>query len=374
MVPGIYIHIPFCLSKCAYCDFYSITSTEKIPHFIESLMKEMELYRGIFNRFDTLYLGGGTPSLLGAEQIEEIIDGLHRNFLFSTDTEITVETNPGDLSAGLAEALYRAGINRINIGVQSFDDTTLAFLGRRHSSIDAISAIEHIRNAEFDNMGLDLIYGVPGQDMKSWMNTLEKALSFRPEHISCYQLTIEPSTPLGIQYRTGEIEPPAEDLLYEFFMRTSELLEASGYTHYEVSNFARGEECMSKHNRKYWDHTPYLGLGPSAHSFSGNRRWWNHRCVDRYIEEINTGIPPIEKSEIMTLEQLRLETLYLGLRMKTGIDLKDFSDRYRCDLLQGKEKLVHKILEEGLIAISNNRLYPTRKGLAMSDSLSLIEP
>ncbi|MBN2538849.1 MAG: radical SAM family heme chaperone HemW, partial [Deltaproteobacteria bacterium] len=238
MIPGIYIHIPFCLSKCAYCDFYSITLIEKIPNFIESLQKEMDLYRGIFDRFDTLYLGGGTPSLFHSEQLAEIIEGVHKHFFVSVDAEVTIELNPGDLSAGLAEALYRAGINRINIGVQSFDDTTLVFLGRRHSSTEAISAIEQVRAAGFGNIGLDLIYGVPGQDMKSWMDTLRKALSFRPEHLSCYQLTIEPSTPLGMKFRVGEIDPPDEDLMYEFFMRTSELLEASGYTHYEVSNFA----------------------------------------------------------------------------------------------------------------------------------------
>ena len=372
MASGIYIHIPFCLSKCGYCDFYSVTSTGKISPFIKSLLKEMALYRGCFNRFDTLYLGGGTPSLLDSAQLAEIIDGVHEHFPLSTDTEITIEVNPGDLSREKAESLFKGGINRISIGVQSFDENILSFLGRRHSSIDAISAMEDVRNAGFGNMGLDLIYGVPGQDMESWMDTLRRALSFRPEHLSCYQLTLEPSTPLGIKYRAGEIDTPNEDLLYEFFMKTSELLEASGYTHYEVSNFSRGSEFMSRHNRKYWDHTPYIGLGPAAHSFSGNRRWWNHRCVDRYIEEVNMKMPPIEKSEILTLEQLRLETLYLGLRTRMGIDLQDFSERYHCDLLQEKHELLNNIQEEGLVTIQDNHIYPTRRGLAMSDSLSLI--
>ena len=372
MVPGIYIHIPFCLSKCSYCDFYSVTSTEKIPRFIESLLKEMEMYRGCFNRFDTLYLGGGTPSLLDSAQLAEIIDGVRKYFPLSTDTEITIEVNPGDLSQETSESLFKTGINRISIGIQSFDEHILSFLGRRHSSADAISAIEDVRNAGFDNIGLDLIYGVPEQDMKMWLDTLRRALSFKPEHLSCYQLTIEPSTPLGLKYRSGEIVPPDEDLLYEFFMKTSELLEASGYIHYEVSNFARSDKFMSRHNRKYWDHTPYLGLGPAAHSFSGNRRWWNHRCVDRYIEEINRKMPPIEKSEILTMEQLRLEALYLGLRTKMGIDLQDFSKRYDFDLLDKKNKVLERIREEGLIIIRDNHIYPTRRGLAMSDSLSAI--
>jgi len=374
MVPGIYIHIPFCLSKCGYCDFYSVTTTQKIPSFIESLQKEMVLYCGFFERFDTLYLGGGTPSLLDAGQIEEIIDGVHGNFPLSADAEITIETNPGDLGSELAESLHRTGINRINIGVQSFDDSTLAFLGRRHSSAEAISAIEKVRAAGFGNVGLDLIYGVPGQDMQSWMKTLGKALSFTPEHLSCYQLTIEPSTPLGKRYKAGEIVPPDEDLLYEFFMKTSEFLEASGYTHYEVSNFARDSYFMSRHNRKYWDHTPYLGLGPAAHSFSGNRRWWNHRCLDQYVEAIQTNMPPIGGHEMLTGEQRRLEYLYLGLRTQRGIDLDTFRERYGYDLLHEKGELLRTMEREGLITITGNSLCPTRSGLAVSDSLSLIDP
>ncbi len=372
MVPGVYIHIPFCLSKCGYCDFYSVTEAEKIPLFITSLIREMELYRGVFDRFDTLYLGGGTPSLLGGQQIGQILDALHRTFLFSDDTEVTIEANPGDLSPEVASSLHTAGINRINIGVQSFDDGTLALLGRRHGSGEAISAIENARRAGFGNVGLDLIYGVPGQDLRSWLETLRRALSFTPEHLSCYQLTLEPSTPLGLKYRRGEIVLPDDDLLYEFFMETSSVLEEAGYVHYEVSNFARGEEWMSRHNSKYWNHTPYLGLGPSAHSFSGTRRWWTHRCLDRYIEEAGRNMPPIGGSEILTGKQLRLESLYLGLRTKRGIDLEEFAERYRCDLLQEKHELLNSIQEEGLITIWDNHIYPTRRGLAMSDSLSAI--
>jgi len=372
MLPGLYIHIPFCLSKCGYCDFYSVTEAEKIPPFIRSLLKEMEMYRGVFDRFDSIYLGGGTPSLLGARQIGDILDALHRTFLFSDDTEVTIEANPGDLSPEAAESLYAAGIGRINIGVQSFDDGTLALLGRRHGAKDAISAIENARRAGFGNVGLDLIYGVPGQDLRSWLETLRRALSFTPEHLSCYQLTLEPSTPLGLRYRSGEIVPPDDDLLYEFFMETSEVLEEAGYVHYEVSNFARGEDYLSRHNCKYWDHTPYLGLGPAAHSFSGARRWWNHRCLDRYIEETGRNMPPIGGSEILTGEQLRLEALYLGLRTRRGIDLEEFSKRYGCDLLDEKGDLLRTMEREGLITITDNHLRPTRAGLAVADSLSTI--
>jgi len=370
MVSGIYIHIPFCLSKCGYCDFYSVTSTEKISLFIKSLLKEMWMYRACFNRFDTLYLGGGTPSLLDSGHLAEIIDGVRDHFPLSSDAEVTIEVNPGDITRETAESVFKAGINRISIGIQSFDEYILSFLGRSHSSVDAISAIEDVRNAGFDNMGLDLIYGVPGQDMDSWMNTLRRTLSFRPEHISCYQLTLEPSTPLGIKYKAGEIDIPDENLLYEYFMQTSEFLEASGYIHYEVSNFARGPEFISRHNRKYWDHTPYLGLGPAAHSFAGNRRWWNHRCIDRYIEDINNNMPPIDKSETLTLNQLRLEALYLGLRTVMGIDIQDFSERYAFDLCDKTIEMLNMVCGEGFMIMQNNHIYPTRRGLSMSDGLS----
>jgi oxygen-independent coproporphyrinogen III oxidase len=372
MVPGLYIHIPFCLSKCAYCDFFSVTELEKIPSFIGSIMREMELYRGVFGRFDTVYLGGGTPSLLGAGQTGEILDALYRTFVFADDTEVTIEANPGDLSLDAASSLYAMRINRINIGVQSFDDTTLAFLGRRHGAAEAISALENARAAGFENVGIDLIYGAPGQDLGSWLDTLHRALDFTPEHLSCYQLTLEPWTPLGLRHRKGEIVLPGDDLLYEFFMETSRTLEEAGYVHYEVSNFARGDRFMSRHNRKYWDHTPYLGLGPGAHSLSGKRRWWNHKDLDRYIEETGKNVPPVGGSETLTGEQLRLEALYLGLRTKRGIDLEGFARRYNWDLLREKPDSLRALEREGLVTIADNYLRPTLAGLAVSDSLPLL--
>jgi oxygen-independent coproporphyrinogen-3 oxidase len=372
MAPGLYIHIPFCLTKCGYCDFYSVTALEKIPFFIQSLMREMELYRGEFSRFDTIYLGGGTPSLLSAGQAGEILDALYKTFVFAGDTEITIEANPGDLSTEAASSLHALGINRINIGVQSFDDRALAFLGRRHSAAEAESAIENARSSGFKNVGLDLIYGVPGQDLESWLETLRRTLGFSPEHLSCYQLTLEPSTPLGIRQQRGEILLPGDDLLYEFFMETSRTLEEAGYVHYEVSNFAREERFMSRHNCKYWDHTPYLGLGPGAHSLSGARRWWNHRDLDRYIEETGRNMPPIEGSEELTGEQLRLEAIYLGLRTEKGIDLKEFARRYNCDLLSEKAEPLRAMEQEGLVVISDTHLRPTLAGLAVSDSLPLL--
>ncbi len=370
--PGLYIHIPFCLSKCSYCDFYSSTSVSAVPDFLNGLFKEMEMYRNRFNPFDTVYIGGGTPSLLSSDQLENILIKVRKYFALVSDTEITIETNPADLNPSFLESIREIGINRINIGVQSFDEKALGFLGRRHSVIQALSAIEASRKAGFHNIGLDLIYGVPEQNIDLWLDTLRQALAFLPEHLSCYQLTLEAKTPLGIRCQAGEFFVPGEELQYEFFMKTSEFLREAGYHHYEVSNFARGEGYASRHNQKYWDHSHFLGLGPSAHSFQSNQRWWNHRSLEQYLTSINRGILPVEGKEILTMEQLQLEALYLGLRTKRGVCLEEFKNRYDYDLFIEKKELLAKLEEEGFISIRDGLLSPTQAGLAVADSLTLV--
>jgi len=369
--PGLYIHIPFCLSKCPYCDFYSSTSLSAFPRFLDALFQEMAMYRNHFNSFDTVYLGGGTPSLLRPQPLESILARARENFDLTGDTEITIETNPADLSQSSLESIRETGINRVNIGVQSFDQEVLRFLGRRHSVRQAILAIEASKKAGFHNIGLDLIYGVPGQTINSWINTLAQAVAFAPEHLSCYQLTLEATTPLGKRHQAGEFSIPGEELQCEFFMKTSQFLEESGYIHYEVSNFARETTLASRHNQKYWDHSPYLGLGPAAHSFQNNRRWWNHRSVNQYIAAINARNLPVEETEILTWEQLRLEALYLGLRTKKGVHFEDFKNRYQYDLFIEKEKMLGILQEEGFIHIQDGRLCPTPAGFAVADGLSL---
>jgi oxygen-independent coproporphyrinogen-3 oxidase len=201
---------------------------------------------------------------------------------------------------------------------------------------------------------------------------LKQAVAFSPEHISCYQLTLEPKTPLGIRHQAGELPIPGEELQYEFFMKTSEFLQDAGYVHYEVSNFARGKEHTSRHNQKYWDHSPILGLGPAAHSYRRNQRWWNHRSLNQYVNKINAGDFPVEETETLTTDQLRLEALYLGLRTKKGIFFQDFLNQHHYDLFTEKKKMLAKLEEEGFISIKDGYLSPTRPGLAIADSLSLI--
>lgn len=370
---GIYIHIPFCFTKCGYCNFYSITSLSSLPDFLRALQKEMEMYHHQFDQpFDTLYIGGGTPSILSLQQLEDILTGVRKNFRLLPNSEITLEANPGDLKKSFIESLAGLGINRLNIGIQSFDQRVLDFLGRRHSSEQAIAAIEISRKAGFDNIGLDLIYGVPGQEIKCWQDTLTRAVSFFPEHISCYQLTIEAETPLGKSYKNSDFALPGEELQYDFFMKTSQWLENAGYIHYEVSNFARETSFASRHNQKYWNHTPYLGLGPAAHSFIANQRWWNHKSLDHYITDIKAGKMPITEREILTEEQLRLEALYLGLRTKKGIHLKDFAEQYHCNLVSEKREILDRLREEGFISIQDGYLRPTLAGLAVADRLALM--
>ncbi|MEN6433123.1 MAG: radical SAM family heme chaperone HemW [Smithella sp.] len=369
---GLYIHIPFCLSKCGYCSFYSIKSIHLIPEYIAALKKEIKYYRNVFSSFDTIYIGGGTPSLLSVQQIDDILTTVNKYYKIDRRAEITIEVNPGDVSLEYLQALRKSGINRLNIGVQSFDDKILQLLGRRHSAREAIAAIEAARAAGFDNLGIDLIYGVHGLSIKSWKNTLQKAVSFKPEHISCYQLSLDDETSLFKKYSLNEWHFPDENTELKLFLTTADELENAGYIHYEVSNFARLDKFKSRHNHKYWQHTSYLGLGPAAHSFLNNKRWWNTSAVKTYLNKIAQGKMPVEDMETLSTEQLQLEALFLGLRTKAGIDLKHYKTKYGADLLKDKKTIIDALIENKLVELKNGFLRPTRAGMAIADSLALI--
>jgi len=374
-LPGLYIHIPFCLRKCVYCDFYSSTDLTLIPNFLAALRREMNLNKDFKSVFDTVYIGGGTPSVLTPAVLERLIGDILTAFTITPGAEITVEANPDDMTPERLAALRRAGVNRLNIGCQSFDDESLAFLGRRHRARQAVETIHMTRDAGFNNLGIDLIYGLPGPPGDAfaiWLATLRTALAFHPEHLSCYQLTVETDTPLADLCRKGEIALPDRDIQARYFSRTADILEEAGYLHYEVSSFALGNRFHSRHNSKYWNHTPYLGLGPAAHSFDGRQRRWNHRSVTAYLKDLAAGKPPVADSELLSDEQLRLEALFLGLRTRRGIDLADVKRRYGEDLLVEKEKILKKLKEEKLVEIRNGFLVPTRAGMAVADSLALI--
>ncbi len=364
--PGLYIHVPFCRTKCPYCDFYSITNRYLIPAWLAGLDKEAALYKDRFGTFDSLYLGGGTPTLLDGRDLSALLDCLFRHFSFAADTEVTIEANPDDLTPEKAALLRGLGINRISVGVQSFDDQELSYLKRRHTAEQTKKALELVRLAEFTNLGLDLMYGFEGQTEDDWVSTLRRALEFRPEHLSCYQMTLEESTPFGKMKEEGRISPLGEERERTFFVVTSRLLEENGYLQYEVSNFARGEEFCCRHNQKYWRHLPYLGLGPSAHSFQDGIRWWNFKSVCRYCQALEEEEAPVGGAEILTAEQLRLESVYLGFRTRDGVDIENFHHSPRW------EKILSQLQISGRIEILNNRAIPTREGYAVADRLPLL--
>ena len=372
--PGLYIHIPFCSAKCGYCDFYSSADTSLIPGFLDALFSEMDLCRAEekIDGFDTLYLGGGTPSLLTPVQIGSILEKAFHTFTILPGAEITVEMNPADWSRRDLSALRETGVNRVTIGVQSLDEGELRFLGRRHDRRQALSAVEWAIAAGFDNIGVDLIYGLPGQGFGQWGSSLRQALELSPAHLSCYELELKPCTPLGLKYGQAESGRRADGRAREFFVKTSEILEGSGYIHYEVSNFAAGMDRVSRHNRKYWDHTPYLGLGPSAHSFRGSRRWWNHASLRGYLADLKERRRPIEGSEELEREQLALEAMFLGLRTREGIDLEHYRRRYGRDLAGEKASTLREWIRSGLVRVRDGRVRPTLAGMAVADSLAAL--
>jgi len=373
-LPGLYIHIPFCLSKCPYCHFFSLSPfrPEDVERYLEALFREMDLYRALFPSFDTVYIGGGTPSVLTARQMERLIDGINGRLVIEPSAEWTLEVNPGDADAGFLKACRRLGINRINLGVQSFDDRTLDFLGRRHTAREAAGALEASRRAGFTNLGVDLVYAVPGQGEDAWMETLSEALKFQPEHLSCYELTIEPGTPFAARRDQGDLPVIPEDRSCRFFMETAACLVGAGYLHYEISNFARNPSRLSRHNAKYWNHTPYLGLGPSAHSFLKGVRWWNGADLEHYILRLQEGRKPVEGKERLSKEELGFEALFLGLRTSEGVHLGEFRARYEMDLLAEKRGIIGRLVEEGFLRREGEFLRPTRKGMAVADSLALL--
>jgi oxygen-independent coproporphyrinogen-3 oxidase len=381
---GLYLHIPFCQTKCPYCDFYSITGTGQVQDFLAALDQEARLYREQFSEFDSLFLGGGTPSLLTRAQLAALMKNLRRHFVFAQDSEITIEANPDDITVEKLRLFRELGINRLSLGVQSFDEAELRFLGRRHTAGQTAAAIDLIRAAGFTNLGLDLMYGLPGQSPDAWLKTLEMALSLAPEHLSCYQLTIMAGetpaphetpalrTPMARRMALGEISLPDEETQREFFLLTANCLTARGYLHYEVANFARkgpqaGGLChyCCRHNIKYWTRTPYLGLGPSAHSFDGRRRWWNVSSVGDYCSSLNAGEAPVAEAETLTPEQIRLETLALGFRTREGVSLATIREHPNGDAK------VAELTQAGLVRVDRGRVMATLDGLVVADRLPL---
>jgi len=320
---GIYLHIPFCKTKCIYCDFYSVTKRDdSISQFIDCLIKEIELNKNKLSNydFDTIFFGGGTPSVLTETQLEKILNALHKYYRVDRDAEITLECNPGEINAEKLKNFRTLGINRLSIGFQSFNDDILKFLGRLHNADQSISTYKDARKAGFDNINIDLIYDIPKQKLRDWKNDLFLGTSLESEHISAYSLTVEQNTALHSMVKNKLVAMPSETIDKKMFLSTIEYLETKNYNHYEISNFCKsGKECQ--HNLHYWRLEPYLAFGPGAHGFDGKKRWWNKRSLDYYLNSLEKNESPIESEEILTGKESFNENIMNGLRLREGINL-----------------------------------------------------
>ena len=354
---GLYIHIPFCLKKCAYCDFYSVPIKQNaVDDFIKSIIKEIKLRAvnppfGGFT-FSTIYIGGGTPSLLSTPQIELILTAINKQFGINNNAEITLEANPATITEQSISNYLKLGINRLSIGIQSFNDSELQLLGRPHTAQDGLLIYELARKSGFKNINLDLIFGSPAQTITNFNSSLDTAIDLAPEHISLYELTVEPSTPLADSIKRGDIIPLDADSTQRMYFRAIEKLRDHGYEHYEISNFATSQH-QCKHNIGYWRRVPYLGLGPSAHSFCNNQRSWNVKSIEKYNRMILAHDLAIEGTEELTTSQRELETIFLSLRTSEGINLQKFKKEYNIDFSDKYSSLINILTDksEKLLAI-----------------------
>ncbi|MBF0468776.1 MAG: radical SAM family heme chaperone HemW [Desulfamplus sp.] len=386
---GIYIHIPFCIQKCPYCDFYSISDLALKQGFVTALIKELKLRSNPALKVDTIYLGGGTPSLLTCEEIDIILEATAKNFSLMKNTQITMEVNPGTIislekspcaiisSNRYLSNIHTLGVNRLSIGAQSFQDAKLHFLKRIHSADAARKIIADARDAGFNDIGIDLIYGVPEESEQSWLDDLDSALQYSPEHLSCYMLSYEPDTPMFDAYRKGLIIPLDEETISSMFRLTSTHLVSRGFCHYEISNFAATSrhqatvQHQSRHNKKYWQMVPYLGFGPSAHSYDGERvRSWNVKNVREYIAILDHEKLPVSEKEVLTHEQRLMEMLMVGLRTDKGIDIYDFEQKSGSKFEIRFEKALDEIGKRGWGEIDNKRFILTLEGRLFMDTIT----
>jgi oxygen-independent coproporphyrinogen-3 oxidase len=367
-VAGIYIHIPFCKQACHYCDFHFSTNQSYRSELCASIATELVMQAGYLHgeRISTLYWGGGTPSILSEKEFALILEAVHKHFSIEANVEHTLEANPDDLTAEKLLLFKKLGFNRLSIGIQSFDDAILQFFNRAHSAHEAVKSVELAREAEFENISIDLIYAIPGQLQDAWKAQLETALTLQPEHISAYSLTIEEKTVFGNWNRKGKIRPADENEAALNFIALMEVMAQHNYEHYEISNFCR-PGFYSRHNSSYWKQTNYLGVGPSAHSYNGESRQANVSNNSRYQKAIESGTLPAEK-ELLTRENKINEYIFTTLRTMWGCDVSYLKNTFDYDLVT--HTLLPKWLEEGLLEKRGERIFLTRKGKLLADQIS----
>lgn len=366
---GLYIHIPFCERKCIYCDFYSEVGRRDFDIYIDFLIKEIILYAEKYSdsEVQTIYFGGGTPSLLDPLHYEKLLKTIRANFKIIKSPEITIEVNPGTVDQKKLGGYLDVGINRLSIGVQSFQDVDLDFLSRIHTADQGEKCIIDSYKTGFKNVSMDIMYGLPTQTIMSLEYTLKKALSYSLQHISAYTLVIESRTPLAKSVRESRLQLISEEAEAEMMEFLIEYLKKNGYAHYEISNFALpGFECI--HNKNYWNHSNYIGFGPSAHSFFENKRWWNVDTIFNYYNRLNNNLLPIEGSEVLDENKLINEIFMLGLR-SDGINFKQLQDKFGRNFLPMHIEKINELVKTGMAVFENYTLRLTTKGLLIADEI-----
>ena len=364
---GLYIHIPFCKSRCIYCGFYSTTAVELRQRYVEAVCREVGGWRFEVGdwRFGTIYLGGGTPSQLTGEQLHQLFESIYIYNKVEKDAEVTIEVNPDDVTENFAQELSSLPVNRVSMGVQTFSDERLRFLHRRHSADQVMTAFDRLRKAGIENISIDLMYGFPGETMSDWKADIDQALALRAEHLSAYCLMIEEGTPLHRMVMRDDAlnaSLPDEELERQMYYTLIDQLEAAGYEHYEISNFAKSG-CHSRHNSNYWNQTPYIGLGAAAHSYDGKAcRRWNTADIMQYMEAMEQGRPCYEE-ELLDEDTRYNDMVTVALRTRQGLDLTTLSEKHRTYCLQNAQRFI----DDQLIVCTDNRLHLTRQGLFVSD-------
>ncbi|MCK5028289.1 MAG: radical SAM family heme chaperone HemW [Bacteroidales bacterium] len=366
---GIYLHIPFCKRKCAYCDFYSIANTKLTENFVEAICMEIESQKHFLEKetIQTIYFGGGTPSILSEIQIEKILNTIHKHFNVGKKNEITLEANPDDLSENYLKAIKKLGVNRLSVGIQSFNERDLLLMKRKHSVNQAVTAVKMAQELGFGNISIDLIYGLPDLTKKKWEENIDKALNLNIQHISAYHLTIEPNTLFQKMYKSEKLNLPTEDESLVQFKMLIDKTAKNGFLHYEISNFAI-DGSISLHNANYWMGVKYLGLGPSAHSYNLTSRQWNISNIHEYLDTISKGKIPFE-TEVLTQNEKYNDFVITSLRTMWGLNTEKlkmkFGEKYEKYFLSNSKTY----LEKNLITQSENNFTLSQKGIFISDSI-----
>ncbi len=366
---GIYIHVPFCKQRCTYCDFYTEVATQFISEYVEAVLRELYLRKDYLSdkQIQTIYFGGGTPSVLNAVQFQQIFDKIYTLYEVDKDAEITFEANPDDITADYLTEIQRLPFNRISLGIQSFDDEDLKRINRRHDSKQAIDAVRRAQQMGFSNISIDLIYGLPSQSLAQWEEQLQKAFELDVQHISAYGLTYEEGTRLWKQRESGKISVVSDDVMIEMYQMLLEKVQEKGFEAYEISNFAR-PGFRSKHNSSYWKQIPYIGLGPSAHSFDGASRQWNVASIPKYIEALGQNSSFFEREELSLFDRYN-DYIMVSLRRTEGINMQHIRRNFGKDLALYCLENIKRFIKTEKIYQEEDNFRLTTAGILISDHI-----